>query len=157
MGVGARGLDYREILQVGNQVAADFGIARCKSSTYLVTTEGTGTPAYMAPELFGQEKACEKVDVYSLGMVLWQCLTGKTPWGHLTVPFQVVMLVGIEQKRGPACRLPAPPPEPHREVLGWRSTAPAKLCRDRETHPSASGARKVVTYPTLHISTPPND
>ena len=123
------GLAYREILEVGNQVAAalaylhptvvhrdlkpanvlvdrngrykvaDFGIARCKSSTYLVTTEGTGTPAYMAPELFGEEKACEKVDVYSLGMVLWQCLTGKTPWNHLTVPFQVVMLVGIEQKR----------------------------------------------------------
>ncbi len=123
------GLDFREILEVGNQVAAalaylhptvvhrdlkpanvlvdrngrykvaDFGIARCKSSTYLVTTEGTGTPAYMAPELFGEERACEKVDVYSLGMVLWQCLTGKTPWNHLTVPFQVVMLVGIEQKR----------------------------------------------------------
>ena len=138
------GLDYREILQVGNQVAAalaylhptvvhrdlkpanvlvdrngrykvaDFGIARCKSSTYLVTTEGTGTPAYMAPELFGQEKACEKVDVYSLGMVLWQCLTGKTPWGHLTVPFQVVMLVGIEQKRPD---LPADCPPPLRSLI----------------------------------------
>ena len=51
-----------------------------KSSTYLHTTHGNGTPAYMSPECFGTEKISEKSDVFSLGMILWECLTGETPW-----------------------------------------------------------------------------
>lgn len=83
----------------GNAKVADFGIARFKQSTYLNTTHGNGTPAYMAPELFGSEKISEKADVFSLGMILWECWTGECPWKEVTIPFQVVMLVGVEKRR----------------------------------------------------------
>merc|ERR1712199_130445 len=86
-------LDGRGVAKV-----ADFGVARMKSSTYLHTTHGNGTPAYMSPECFGTEKISEKSDVFSLGMILWECLTGETPWREETIPFQVVMLVGVEKK-----------------------------------------------------------
>ena len=98
----------------GNYKVADFGIARFKSGTYLATTEGTGTPAYMAPELFGPDNICEKVDVYSLGVVLWECLTGRIPWKELEVPFQIVMLVGVEHRR---LAIPADCPEQLRRLI----------------------------------------
>lgn len=39
-----------------------------------------GTPLYMAPELVLHEKYSEKVDVWSLGVITYQLLTGKTPF-----------------------------------------------------------------------------
>ena len=83
----------------GSAKVADFGIAKFKQSTYLNTTRGNGTPSYMAPESFGSEKISEKADVFSLGMILWECLTGDSPWKEVDIPFQVVMLVGVEKKR----------------------------------------------------------
>ena len=39
-----------------------------------------GTPLYMAPELVKHEKYSEKVDVWSLGVITYQLLTGTTPF-----------------------------------------------------------------------------
>ena len=39
-----------------------------------------GTPLYMAPELVRHEKYSEKVDVWSLGCITYQLLSGKTPF-----------------------------------------------------------------------------
>lgn len=39
-----------------------------------------GTPLYMAPELIKHEKYSEKVDVWSLGIITYQLLSGKTPF-----------------------------------------------------------------------------
>jgi serine/threonine protein kinase len=39
-----------------------------------------GTPLYMAPELVKHEKYSEKVDVWSLGIITYQVLSGKTPF-----------------------------------------------------------------------------
>ena len=58
---------------------ADLGFAQKfdkKSGMSLVL----GTPLYMAPELVKHEKYSEKVDVWSLGCITYQLLTGKTPF-----------------------------------------------------------------------------
>ena len=48
-----------------------------------------GTVTYTAPECFSEEYGVtEKSDVYSMGIVLWECVTGNKPWhdyGHLAV------------------------------------------------------------------------
>jgi serine/threonine protein kinase len=60
----------------------DFGIARSDESAPTdepVTAAGAslGTPGYMAPEVWRGERATPASDLYSLGMVLYECLTGR--------------------------------------------------------------------------------
>lgn len=40
----------------------------------------SGTPLYMAPELFQRKSVSSKVDVWSLGIIVYQLLTSKTPF-----------------------------------------------------------------------------
>ncbi len=69
---------------------ADFGIARDTAETQMTATgAGIGTVEYMAPEqALGQ--ADKRSDIYSLGVVLYQLLTGQVPYSG-TTPFQVLM------------------------------------------------------------------
>ena len=60
---------------------ADFGIARAADTTQL-TKQGTvlGTAAYLAPEQAAGEKVGAAADTYSAGAVLYELLTGRTPY-----------------------------------------------------------------------------
>ena len=42
-----------------------------------------------APELFEGRNVTEKVDVYSFGVLLQECVAGEVPWKTLTTPMQV--------------------------------------------------------------------
>ena len=54
---------------------ADFGIARLGEAT-TATLIGAGTPAYMAPELVLGQDPTPASDIYALGVVLYEMLTG---------------------------------------------------------------------------------
>lgn len=84
----SEGLIHRDIkssniiLSKGNRpVITDFGIAHAVSGTKLTKT-GTviGTPEYMSPEQAEGEKIDGRSDLYSLGVVMYECLTGKVPF-----------------------------------------------------------------------------
>ncbi len=71
----------------------DFGLAKLGSLN--ITPQGTtlGTPAYMSPEQVLQEKVDERTDIWSLGVVLYEALTGKLPFDgtyHQALAFSIV-------------------------------------------------------------------
>ena len=61
---------------------ADFGIARLSGSAHL-TSDGTavGTANYLSPEQVNGEEIAPASDIYSLGLVLLECLTGRPAFG----------------------------------------------------------------------------
>ncbi|KAL0314506.1 UNVERIFIED_CONTAM: Serine/threonine-protein kinase STY46 [Sesamum angustifolium] len=83
-------MDENEVVKI-----ADFGVARVQLQSGIMTAE-TGTYRWMAPEVIEHKPYNHKADVFSFGIVLWELLTGKLPYAHLT-PLQAA--VGVVQKR----------------------------------------------------------
>lgn len=57
----------------------DFGIARSYRKDAESDTRHFGTPSYAPPEQFGFGQTDERSDIYALGMLLYYCLTERTP------------------------------------------------------------------------------
>src|SRR6266542_3234038 len=68
--------------RAGDVLLTDFGIAKIYEETLQLTSEGTmvGTPAYMAPEQVQGQPVDARTDIYALGVVLYQALTGECPF-----------------------------------------------------------------------------
>jgi eukaryotic-like serine/threonine-protein kinase len=67
----------------GQPVIMDFGLALTKSShrvTYSNLSATMGTPDYMAPEQIEGQRGDQRTDVYALGTILYELLTGRTPF-----------------------------------------------------------------------------
>jgi serine/threonine protein kinase len=83
----ARGLIHRDV-KPGNVMISnrgevklmDFGIVREMDSDLTRTGAFLGTPNYMAPEQFLGEDITAATDIFSLGVVLFEVLTGQKPW-----------------------------------------------------------------------------
>jgi predicted Ser/Thr protein kinase len=69
---------------LGHVRIMDFGIAVAKSDS--ATVGPAGTLAYMAPELFEGGEASVASDIYSLGVVLYEMVTGKLPFDRTRKP-----------------------------------------------------------------------
>lgn len=82
----------------GRVKIADFGLAKLIGGTaHNETLTGThqvmGTPRYMAPEqMEGSHHVDHRADIYSLGVVLYEMLTGELPLGRFALPSQKVEL-----------------------------------------------------------------
>ena len=76
----------------GRVKIADFGIARMLNAESsgaevgLTETQPAGTPQYMAPEQREQRRTDHRADIYSLGVVLYEMLTGELPGTPLQAP-----------------------------------------------------------------------
>ncbi|HET7478521.1 MAG TPA: Stk1 family PASTA domain-containing Ser/Thr kinase [Rubrobacteraceae bacterium] len=93
-----RGIVHRDIkpqnvlmTPSGETKVADFGIARAASATVMTQTNLVlGTAGYMAPEQAAGEEVSPATDLYSLGVVLYEMLTGALPY-EADTPLAVAM------------------------------------------------------------------
>lgn len=83
----SRGIVHRDIkphnimvLKDGGVKVADFGIARITSSSNTLTREALGSVHYISPEQAKGGRVDERTDIYSLGVVLYEMLTGRPPF-----------------------------------------------------------------------------
>ena len=80
----------------GTVKIVDFGIARSQHGTRLTEVGSVlGTAAYLAPEQAAGEEVTPATDVYALGVVLYELLTGKTPYTYETL---TQLLVGQQDQ-----------------------------------------------------------
>ncbi|HEU4334267.1 MAG TPA: protein kinase [Candidatus Eisenbacteria bacterium] len=87
----------------------DFGVAkRMRDTTVADDTAVAGTFAYMSPEQLRGEPVDQRTDVWSLGVVLWEMLAGRPPFGADRVASVVAAILEAD----PARRLAAEPGVP---------------------------------------------
>ena len=121
----------------GQAKVTDFGIARSLDVQHGMTQTGTvlGTSDYIAPEQAQGQRVDEHTDVYSLGVVLYELLTGEVPFPGEN--FVAVAMRHINEPP-PAIRDRRPDVSPRLEAAVQR--AMAKDPRDR--FPSMSDFRR---------------
>jgi WD40 repeat protein/predicted Ser/Thr protein kinase len=98
-GILHRDLKPRNILvsAAGHAYVTDFGLAKSlgKNVHHSLTGSGAvvGTPAYMSPEQAqGLDRVDWRTDIYSLGVILYECMTGRTPFTGES-PIEILMKV----------------------------------------------------------------
>jgi serine/threonine-protein kinase len=118
------------LLHDGSALVADFGIALAVSTAGTRMTEtgmSLGTPHYMSPEqAMGEREITARSDVYALGCVLYEMLTGDPPFTGSTAQ-AIVARVVTEQPRSLTSQRHTIPPQVEAAVL----TALEKLPADR--------------------------
>jgi hypothetical protein len=150
-----KGIVHRDLkpenlfIQPGDRVKiGDFGIARDSDMSSLTTIgRPMGTPLYMAPERWDSLPATVATDLYALGCVLYEMLTGGPPFtGNLTVVMTQHMTV-----------VPASPRELNADVPGrLNDLVMALIAKDPARRPPSAGVVSSALRRTLrdHLSTP---
>jgi serine/threonine-protein kinase len=172
VGQACRGLDYahrngvvHRDVKPGNLLVsdsdvvklADFGIARATDQSSITQVGSVlGTAAYLAPEQARGEEAGPRADLYSLGVVTYQLLTGRLPYEAASLSE-----LALKQQR----ESPAPPSDVNPRVpVELAQVVLMALSIDQEARPSdalemgrliADGARGIPPFdadsPTRHM------
>ncbi len=105
----------------------DFGIARLAEATSTRTQSGliVGTPAYMAPEQLVGEEVDARADLYALGVVIYECLTGTAPFQAPSAVALIARVLTVEPVP-PARENPDVPPALSALVMQLLSKAAAQ-------------------------------
>nr|WP_240898919.1 protein kinase [Kocuria sediminis] len=133
----AQGLVHRDvkpgnlIITPDNRVkVTDFGIARLADQVPLTATgQVMGTAQYLAPEQATGQTATGSSDIYSLGIIGYECLAGRRPF---TGESQIA--IALAQVNDPPPSLPEDVPEPVQALVM------SMLAKDPKDRPATAGA-----------------
>ena len=164
-----KGIIHRDIKPVnvlmdrsGRPILSDFGIAKVLAGSSGLTRPGAGvgTPEYMSPEQCKGEEVDGRADIYALGVMLFEALTGRTPFvgdnypalahGHLylqppdprlfnpRLSPQVCQVILIALQKKPEMR--------------YQQANDLALALEQAVHPSSIGMGDICAQPTLRPS-----
>jgi len=146
LGIVHRDVSPQNVLlsKEGEVKLADFGIAKAVNRSH-VTQPGRvrGKCAYMAPEQIRGEDLDGRADVFALGIVLWECLTGR-PLFEGDSDAAVLMQVLEKELPAPSTFAPEVPPAVDELVLRL-------LSRDRRDRPESTAAARDLADLTLRL------
>jgi serine/threonine-protein kinase len=153
-------------------VLADFGLARAVAGapTQTASTMLLGTPAYMAPEQFRYQPATVQTDLYALGVLLFEALTGQVPFdgdtaaiiqGHLQRPVPALhSLVATIPPALEALVLNLLDKDPMQRPANAATVAQSLTSMQQALPPTVprvtNGGSVAATGPTIAIQQPPN-
>jgi serine/threonine-protein kinase len=116
----------------GRARVGDFGLARVRAGDACIELDGppSGTPAYMAPELWLGEGVCDGTDVWSFAIVACELLTGTRPFDAPTREERMALVLGARDLGAPDALGVAGAPAPLAQLVR------ASLIRDRHARPT---------------------
>jgi len=132
------------ILKSGKIKVTDFGIARITDQSKTATGTVLGTPSYMSPEQLAGKKVDGRSDVFSLGVCLYELLTGEKPFTGDSVATLVTSIVNTPHR--PLQQLDAKIPAALAEVVD-RALQKDPEKRYQRAKEMADALRKSLTEP----------
>jgi serine/threonine protein kinase len=152
----AQGLIHRDIkpanilleTEVDRVKISDFGLARAIGDIQM-TSSGIllGTPEYMSPEQARDDSLDYRTDLFSLGAVLYEACTGRSPFRASTVYGAIRKVID---------RTPPPVQELNTEMPDWMDAVVARLlAKDAQSRfPSAADVAAVLQKCLAHVEQP---
>jgi serine/threonine protein kinase len=147
-GVIHRDIKPGNVMVGGDVKLMDFGIAKMRENDPLpsILSMAEGTPLYVAPEQATGGDANERSDIYSLGVVMYELLTGYTPFsetGEISIVSQHASVTPV----APNLRNPSVPEAVSRMIMKM-------LAKNPESRPNSVGEVLEILESTLKTSSP---
>jgi serine/threonine protein kinase len=130
----------------GDIKISDFGVALHAGGEH-THLQGVGSPAYMSPEQVQDKELSHQTDIYSLGVVMYQLLTGKLPFVAVNKASLLYQIINIEPL----------PPSTHRTDIPPQLDAVVMraLAKDpRNRHQSWTDFSRDLTQTYRHLELP---